>query len=60
MKVSGTIVRGISTRPGTTWDGRSAAPDPRAEPKRREPPPRVGEEEPPLEPGTGAVVDRKV
>ncbi len=59
MRVSGTIVYGISTRPGTTWDGRSAASDRRAEPKRTDTP-ASSEDEPPPEPGTGAIVDRKV
>ncbi|MBM3530850.1 MAG: hypothetical protein FJX62_22460 [Alphaproteobacteria bacterium] len=59
MRVSGTIVQGISTRPGTTWDGRSAAPDRRADHKRNETQEPSGDDPPP-EPGTGAIVDRKV
>jgi hypothetical protein len=59
MRVSGTIVRGISPRPGTTWDGRSSAPEPRAEPKRSEP---SADESgsPPPDSGMGMIVDRKV
>jgi hypothetical protein len=59
MRVSGTIVQGISSRPGTSWDGRSATAGRRAEPKRDDP--QAAEDETPLpEPGVGAIVDRKV